>query len=132
MFIFLLLFKKNLNTLVLLPLYLLNRIYAAKFTPEINNFEYFDGTSPFRIFLDFIFLRNLEFKNIFKIFNQFLIDKPTSLLIVLFLGINLYIIYQKKTTFMSAFLLSLFLANLFLVIILFITYWKDFLYPVFL
>lgn len=125
-FIFVLLFKKNLNAFVLLPLYALNRIYVAKFTPEINNFEYFDGTSPFRIFLDFIFLRNLEFTNILKIINQFLIDKPTSLLIILFLGINLYLIYKNKTTFMSTFLLSLFLVNLFLVFILFITYWKDF------
>ena len=75
---------------------------------------------------DLILIRNLKLDNITNIIQQFLIDKPTSLVVLIFLIINLYIFINKRSlprTINLIFFICL--INYFLVNVLYISYWQN-------
>ena len=125
-FLYLLLTKKNLNVLVSIPIYFLNEIYQKILTPDAKSFEYLEGFNLIDFALDILLLRDLELINIYKIINQFLIDKPIALLFVFFFVLNFYSLYKKDKNFTSSISFWLVVFNIFMVFVLYVAWWKDF------
>ena len=76
--------------------------------------------------MDILLLRDLELINIYKIINQFLIDKPVALLFVFFFVLNFYSLYKKDKNFNSLIPFWLVVFNIFMVFVLYVAWWKDF------
>jgi len=102
-------------------------IYKRIYNPEIKSFEYLNGFNYSDFILDLFFLRDLELNNIKKIIEQFIIDKPMTLLFIIFFIFNLFnFIKFGKNNFSNSLFFMTILLNIFLVLILFIAWWKDF------
>jgi len=126
-FIYLLFVKRSRNVLITLPIYFLDMIYKRIYNPEIKSFEYLNGFNYSDFILDLFFLRDLELNNIKKIIEQFIIDKPMTLLFIIFFIFNLFnFIKFGKNNFSNSLFFMTILLNIFLVLILFIAWWKDF------
>ena len=78
------------------------------------------------LLFDFIYLRDLNLTNISNIFEQFLIDKPTTYVVFGFLFINIICLIKYKFNFQTDELLFFFvLLNYILVNLLYISYWRN-------
>ena len=76
--------------------------------------------------LDFIYLRDLNFTNIRNIFEQFLIDKPTTYVVLGFLILNIVSLFKYKLNLQTDELLFfVVLLNYVLVNLLYISYWRN-------
>ncbi len=124
--IYLLLIKKNNNVLIAIPIYFINETYQTLFTPDAKDLPYLEGFKLKDFLLDIVLLRDLEVNNIIKIINQFVIDKPMSLLFVIFLILNMYSLQKNHKNFISSMSFWLIVLNVFMVIILYIYWWKDY------
>ncbi len=124
--IYLLLIKKNNNVLIAIPIYFINETYQTLFTPDAKDLPYLEGFKLKDFLLDVVLLRDLEVNNIIKIINQFVIDKPMSLLFVIFLILNMYSLQKNHKNFISSMSFWLIVLNVFMVIILYIYWWKDY------
>ena len=78
------------------------------------------------LFLDFIYLRDIEITNVRNIIEQFLIDKPTTYLVIGFLILNILGLFKYKFNLHTDELLFfVVLLNFILVNLLYISYWKN-------
>ena len=101
-------------------------IYQKIFFSELQNFAYTNEINFKELLFDLILIRNLKLDNITNIIQQFLIDKPTSLVVLIFLLTNLYIFINKRSlprTINLIFFICL--INYFLVNVLYISYWQN-------
>ena len=77
--------KKNKYVIFGVVPYLTYLFYMNIFTSEVETFAYTNEIDFKNLVQDLIFFRDLKIINILNIINQFLIDKPTSYIFILFL-----------------------------------------------
>ncbi len=118
--------KQNRKVVFSFIVYFSYIVYQKIFFSELQNFAYTNEINFRELLFDLILLRNLQFDNIANIIKQFLIDKPTSLIVLFFLLINFYIFISKKRLSNTVFLIFIIsLTNYLLVNILYISYWQN-------
>ena len=88
--------KQNRKVVFSFIVYFSYIVYQKIFFSDLQNFAYTNEINFRELLFDLILLRNLQFDNITNIIKQFLIDKPTSLIVLFFLLINFYIFISKK------------------------------------
>ena len=120
------LLRKNIYIILSTVIYLLNLIYQRIYFSELQNFAYTSEIDFKDLIFDFIYLRDLDFSNIVNIINQFLIDKPTSYIVLVFLIANIFGIFvQKSNTTEDNIILFFIIINYILVNLLYISYWRN-------
>lgn len=127
--IYLLVKYKNKNCGTIFILFVLDYLYKNIYTPTEQRFEYLKDADLINLTLDILFLRNIEFSNIFKILEQHLLDKPVTYLIILFFLLNIVnkIDHRKQSSKLENNIsFSVFLVNTLLIFMLFSVWWKDF------
>lgn len=118
--------KQNRKVVFSFIVYFSYIVYQKIFFSELQNFAYTNEINFRELLFDLILLRNLQLDNITNIIKQFLIDKPTSLIVLFFLLINFYIFISKKRLSNTVFLIFIIsLTNYLLVNILYISYWQN-------
>ena len=107
-------------------MYLSYLIYQRIYFSELQNIAYTSEIDFKDLFFDFIYLRDLDFSNIINIINQFLIDKPTSYIVLTFLIVNIFgLIIQKSNTTQENIIFFFVITNYILVNLLYISYWRN-------
>ena len=106
--------------------YLTSLIYESVYTSEIKSWAHTDEINFESLLLDLILFRDLEVVNVINIFNEFLIDKPTSYLYILFFVSSLFYFLNTDKRFNYIYLSFLIVfINYLLVNLLYISYWQD-------
>ena len=100
--------------------------YQKIYFSQLQNVAYTSEIDFKDLFLDFIYLRDLDFTNIRNIIEQFLIDKPTTYVVLGFLVLNTISLFKYKFNLQTDELLFIFiLLNYILVNLLYISYWRN-------
>lgn len=122
----LLILKNKINFIAGFIIYSFNLFYQSFYFSRLQNFAYTSEINFKSIFFDFIYLKNLNFTNILNIIKQFLIDTPTSYLVLLFLIVNFINLYRHGLNLKTENLIFGFvLLNYFFVNLLYISYWRN-------
>ena len=125
--IYLFISRRDKNIIPAFFIFLLDNLYKKFFTPSVDGFEYTQGLNFSKILSEVLTLQNLAFENIVKIINQTLIDKPISLLLGIFLFINIFNMYKSKNVkIIDNIDFYIVIFNLTFIFTLFIVWWKDF------
>lgn len=118
--------KKNKYLLASFVIYGLNLFYQKIYFSKLQSVAYTSEIDFKNLILDFYYLRNINFSNIKNIFEQFLIDRPTTYLVIGFLILNIINLYKIKLNLGTDQLLFGFvLFNYILVNLLYISYWRN-------
>jgi len=120
------LLRKNVFLVGSFVIYGFNLFYQKIYFSKLQNVAYTSEIDFKDLFLDFVFLRDLNFTNISNIFEQFLIDKPTSYMVLGFLILNIVSLFKYKLSLKTdELLLAVILINYILVNLLYISYWRN-------
>lgn len=120
------LLKKNVFILAGFVVYGFNLLYQNIYFSQLQSVAYTSEIDFKDLFFDFIYFRDLDFTNIRNIYEQFLIDKPTTYIVLGFLIINIVGQFKYKNKSQTDNLLFGFvLLNYILVNLLYISYWKN-------
>ena len=123
------LLRKNKNAIYMFTLIFLDYFYQRIFNEDSVQFEYLKGTSSFELLKNLFSFNNFEIQNIYKIIEQILIDKPFTYILIVYYLLNIYrLLFDQKHKF-NTFLnhtFVLFSLNIFFIIVLYLTYWKNF------
>jgi len=117
---------KNIYSYIAFLPYLID--YGSKYLLNLNSsiVTYSDGLSYKQILEDIIFLNNLNLSNINKIILNLSNDIPLTIFLLIFIYVNLFSIFRtKKIIFPNCFFFYLSLANFFLILVLYISYWQN-------
>ncbi len=126
-FIYLFVTRRDRNVIPAFFLILLDGLYKKFFTPTIGGFEYTQGLNFTEILSNILNFQNLALDNINKIVSQLFIDKPISILLGIFLLLNIFNFYKTKNIkVIDNIDFYIVILNLFLIFILFTVWWKDF------
>ena len=122
----LLFIKRNKYVIFGIIPYLTSLIYESVYTSEIKSWAHTDEINFESLLLDLILFRDLEIVNVINIFNEFLIDKPTSYLYILFFVSSVFYFLNTDKSFNYIYLSFLIVfINYLLVNLLYISYWQD-------
>ena len=103
-----------------------NLLYQNIYFSKLQSVAYTSEVDFIDLFFDFIYLRDLNFSNIRNIYEQFLIDKPTTYIVFGFLIVNILSQFRYKNESQTDKLLFGFvLLNYILVNLLYISYWRN-------
>ena len=117
--------KRNIFLLSSFVVYSLNLFYQKLYFSELQNFAYTSEIDFKDLFWDFIYLRDLDLTKISDIIKQFLIDKPTTYIVLVFLIINFIIFRKFRLSFNTNDLMFIFvILNYILVNLLYISVWR--------
>ncbi len=118
--------KKNKDVIYAFIPYIFYLTYQRIYSAEVQTFAYTNEIDFNKLLLDLFYLRNLELQNILNILKQFLIDKPTSYLFILFFLTSVYYISKssKRFSFIQLSFIIVIL-NYLLVNILYVSYWQN-------
>ena len=120
------LLKKNLFLVGSFIIYGFNLCYQKVYFSQLQSVAYTSEIDFKDLLLDFIYLRDLNFTNIRNIFEQFLIDKPTTYIVLGFLILNIVSLFKFKVNLQTDELLFfVVLLNYILVNLLYISYWRN-------
>ena len=120
------LLKRNIFLIGSFVVYGFYLFYQKIYFSQLQNIAYTSEIDFKDLFLDFIYLRDLNFTNISNIFEQLLIDKPTSYVVLGFLILNIVSLFKYKLNLQTDDLLFfVVLLNYILVNLLYISYWKN-------
>ena len=120
------LLRKNLFLIGSFVVYGFNLFYQKIYFSKLQSVAYTSEIDFKDLFLDFINLRDLNFTNISNIFEQFIIDKPTTYMVMGFLILNIVSLFKYKLNLQTdELLLSVVLINYVLVNLLYISYWRN-------
>lgn len=119
-------FKKNkIIFIALIPL-IIDFTIKKLYNLNTSFITYDDNIEYLQIFKDLILFNNLNYKNISSIFNSLAVDKPLIMILFLFIFLNLLSIFKNKSYSISKnYLFYSCFINFFLVIVLYLTYWKN-------
>jgi len=118
--------KKNILLLGSFVVYAFNLFYQKIYFSQLQSVAYTSEIDFKDLFFDFIYLRDINFTNIRNIFEQFLIDKPTTYIVLGFLIVNIVNQFKyKKESQTDNLLFGFVLLNYILVNLLYISYWKN-------
>lgn len=116
------------NSKVLLSIIPLLIDYFTKLILSLNTsiVTYSDGLSYTNIIKDILFFNNLELNNIILILGQLFIDKPLTLLVLIYFLSNFIYIYKtKKIINLNLIYFYIGISNFLFIFILYVTYWKN-------
>ncbi len=116
------------NSKVLLSFIPLLIDYFTKLILSLNTsiVTYSDGLNYTNIIKDILFFNNLELNNIILILGQLFIDKPLTLLVLIYFLSNFIYIYKtKKIINLNLIYFYIGISNFLFIFILYITYWKN-------
>ena len=117
--------KRNIFLLSSFVVYILNLFYQKFYFSELQNFAYTSEIDFKDLFWDFIYLRDLDLNKVSDIIKQFLIDKPTTYIVLVFLIINFIIFRKFRLSFNTNELMFIFvILNYILVNLLYISVWR--------
>ena len=120
------LLKRNIFLIAGFVVFSLNLFYQKIYFSKLQNFAYTSEIDFKDLIFDFIYLRDLDLTKAFDILNQFLIDKPTTYIVVVFLIINLIIFYKFGINFSTNELMFIFvILNFILVNLLYVSVWRN-------
>ena len=120
------LFRKNVFLLGSFVIYSFNLFYQKIYFSKLQSVAYTSEIDFRDLLLDFIYLRDLNFTNVRNIFEQFLIDKPTTYMVLGFLILNIVNLFKYKINLQTDELLFfVVLLNYILVNLLYISYWRN-------
>lgn len=120
------LLRKNVFLMGGFVIYGFNLFYQKIYFSQLQSVAYTSEINFKDLFLDFVYLRDVNFTNIRNIIEQFLIDKPTTYLVIGFLILNILGLYKYKFNLQTDELLFfVVLLNYILVNLLYISYWRD-------
>tara|TARA_Y100000389_G_scaffold76692_1_gene73435 strand:+ start:12269 stop:13201 length:933 start_codon:yes stop_codon:yes gene_type:complete len=125
-FLFIFIKYKNLNVITGLSVISLDLFYKKLYTPSVNGFEYSQGLNYIDLFKDLFLLEDLEFSNVINILNQLFIDKPISLLLLVYFALHLNNYFRYKNPTISNIIFFTILTNIIFIFILYIAWWKNF------
>ena len=118
--------KKNIFLLGSFVIYGFNLFYQKVYFSQLQSVAYTSEIDFKDLFLDFIYLRDMDFTNIKNIIDQFLIDKPTTYVVLGFLILNIVSLFKYKLNLQTDELLFfVVLLNYILVNLLYISYWRN-------
>jgi len=122
----LLFIRKNKYVIFGIIPYLTSLIYESVYTSEVKSWAHTDEINFQSLFLDLLLFRDLKIVNAINIINEFLIDKPTTYLFILFFlsSVFSFLKTNKKFDYIFLSLLIVFI-NYLLVNVLYISYWQD-------
>ena len=107
-------------------IYGFNLFYQKIYFSQLQSVAYTSEIDFKDLLLDFIYLRDLNFSNIRNIFEQFLIDKPTTYMVLGFFILNVVSLFKYKLNLQTDELLFfVVLLNYILVNLLYISYWRN-------
>ena len=117
---------KNFFLLAGLVIYGFNLFYQNIYFSEVQRFAYTSEIDFKDLLFDFLYIRDLNFTNISNILDQFLIDKPTTYIVVGFLIVNIVNFYKYRVSLETNVLMfSVVILNYVLVNLLYISYWRN-------
>lgn len=120
------LLKKNIFLLSNLVIVGSNLFYQKIYFSRVQEIAYTSEIDFKDLVFDFIYLRDLDFTNVRNIFEQFLIDKPTTYVVIGFVLMNLINLSKFKEDLQTDKLIVGFvLINYILVNLLYISYWRN-------
>ena len=120
------LLRKNVFLMGGFVIYGFNLFYQKIYFSQLQSVAYTSEINFKDLFLDFVYLRDVNFTNIRNIIEQFLIDKPTTYLVIGFLILNILGLFKNKFNLQTDELLFfVVLLNYILVNLLYISYWRD-------
>tara|TARA_B100001559_G_C16489876_1_gene617952 strand:+ start:644 stop:2065 length:1422 start_codon:yes stop_codon:yes gene_type:complete len=120
------LLRKNIFLLGSFVIYGFNLFYQKIYFSQLQSVAYTSEIDFKDLLLDFIYLRDLNFSNIRNIFEQFLIDKPTTYVVLGFFILNVVSLFKYKLNLQTDELLFfVVLLNYILVNLLYISYWRN-------
>lgn len=120
------LLKRNIFLIGGVIVYSLNLIYQQIYFSQLQNFAYTSNIDFKDLLYDFIFFRDLDLQKIGDIIDQFLIDKPTTYLVIVFMLVNLFTLVKFGINFNTNNLMFAFvMLNYILVNLLYISIWKN-------
>ena len=118
--------KKNIFLLGSFVIYGFNLFYQKVYFSQLQTIAYTSEINFKDLFLDFLYIRDIDFTNIRNIIEQFLIDKPTTYIVIGFLIINIVSLFKYKLNYKTDELLFfVVLLNYILVNLLYISYWRN-------
>ncbi len=122
-----LLFNKDIKILISgLFLFLMNSIYKLLFLGKVNHVTYAEDLDLKELFFDLILFRNLSFNNANQVFKNIFIDIPLTYLMLVFMISFLFSYFTKSSVRFETFtMFFLVILNFGLIIILYISYWKN-------
>tara|TARA_B100000989_G_C19504762_1_gene455968 strand:+ start:291 stop:1709 length:1419 start_codon:yes stop_codon:yes gene_type:complete len=122
----LIIYKNRINFLVAFIPFTLNNIYQFIYLRKTNYVTYTNDLDYVDLFLDILFFRDLNLHNIYLIIRNFWIDKPTSLIFIYFFLFLLFnVLVNNKNTEIYYLKNFFIIVNIFLVFILYISYWQN-------
>ncbi len=120
------LLRKNIFLVGSFVIYGFNLFYQKIYFTQLQSVAYTSEIDFKDLLFDFIYLRDLNFTNIRNIFEQFIIDKPTSYVVLGFLILNFVSLFKFKVNLQTDELLFfVVLLNYVLVNLLYISYWRN-------
>ena len=120
------LLKKNIFLLGGFVVYGFNLLYQNIYFSKLQSVAYTSEVDFIDLFFDFIYLRDLNFSNIRNIYEQFLIDKPSTYIVLGFLIVNIVNQFRyKRESQTDNLLFGFVLLNYILVNLLYISYWRN-------
>lgn len=118
--------KQNVTILSSFIVYSFFLFYQIIYSSTIQKFAYTRDLNYKDLFFDLILLRDLKLSNVKNIFNQLVIDKPFTYILIVFLVINLInISYKIEFRVSDLFIFFLVITNYLLINILYISYWQE-------
>ena len=121
-----LLIGKNFFLLAGLIIYGLNLFYQNIYFSEVQSFAYTSEIEFRDLLFDFLYITDLNFTNISNIFDQFLIDKPTTYIVIGFLIVNIVNFYKYRVSLdTNEIMFGFVIVNYILVNLLYISYWRN-------
>ena len=120
------LIKKNIFLTASFVIYGFNFFYQKIYFSQVRSVAYTSEIDFKDLLLDFLYLRDLSFTNVRNIFEQLLIDKPTTYIFLGFLIVNFISLFRYRINLQTDELVFGFaLLNYILVNLLYISYWKN-------
>jgi len=118
--------KRNIFLLGSFVVYGLNLFYQKIYFSELQNFAYTSEIDFKDLFFDFIYLRDLDLTKPLDIITQFLIDKPTTYIVLVFFIINIIIFRKFGFNLSTNELIFIFvILNYILVNLLYVSVWRN-------
>ena len=122
--LYLFFWKRNINTVVSIIIFGIQYLYSRLYTFGSSEFAYLDGRGPLDLVIDILNFQNIDLKVIFKIINQFYIDKVTTYIFICFILVSLIRVRNLNHEVENK-LIAIVVLNIVFIFILYTNWWKN-------
>lgn len=118
------LWKRNLNSLASFVIFGIQHLYYQLYAYGGSEFAYLDGRGPLDLIFDIINFQNINLDLIFKIINQFYVDKVTTYIFICFVLIN-FVRVRNFSSEIENIISVIIVLNIVFIFILYTNWWKN-------